>query len=212
MIAILFVFAASCRRSEAPAAQQGTTKTMARSRSIRVVVIGDSLAYGIGDESGRGLAMRLKDQLEKQGFAEAKIVNLGVSGAQTVDLIARLEQGRIREALAGADAIVLSIGANDLFRTPAGRAETLRAPLLVAERILAASARSSPSFIASRRARASSSSAATSRSPIVPRLRSSRTTSRSGTPDSPRTSRGGTAYEKMAERIAGMLAKESKAA
>jgi lysophospholipase L1-like esterase len=133
--AILLVFAA-CARQETPAQRQGKTTTMTQPRSIRVVAIGDSLAYGIGDESGRGLAMRLKEQLEKQGFAEAKTVNLGASGAQTADLIARLKQPRIREALTGADAIVLSIGANDLFRTPTGRAETLRAPLLVAERIL----------------------------------------------------------------------------
>ena len=98
------------------------------------MTLGDSLAYGTGDESGRGLAARLADQLEARGI-DAQTVNLGVSGAQTVDLIDRLKQQR-RDLIRGAGAIVLSIGANDLFRTPMGRAEAMRAPLAVAERIL----------------------------------------------------------------------------
>jgi lysophospholipase L1-like esterase len=48
----------------------------------------------------------------------------------------RLPQKRVREAVAKADAIVLSIGANDLFRSQHSREEILRNPLVVAQRIL----------------------------------------------------------------------------
>jgi lysophospholipase L1-like esterase len=99
------------------------------------VTLGDSLAYGAGDETHSGIAGRLKDELHGRGVS-ADTVNLGVNGAQTTDLIARLGQNRVRSSIASADAIVLSIGANDLFRTPGAREETLRNPLTVAGRIL----------------------------------------------------------------------------
>ncbi len=103
---------------------------------IHVVSLGDSLAYGAGDESGKGIAGRLESELRAHGIADVETVNLGVNGAQTSDLMSRLKQKRVRDEIARVDAIVLSIGANDLFRTPHSREETLRAPLAVAERIL----------------------------------------------------------------------------
>jgi lysophospholipase L1-like esterase len=96
---------------------------------LRVVTIGDSLAYGTGDEERKGIAGRLRNPT-------IETTNLGVSGAETSDLLARLRHERTRTALNDADAIVLSIGANDLFRTPGAREETLHDPLAVAERIL----------------------------------------------------------------------------
>ena len=105
-------------------------------QTLHVVAIGDSLAYGAGDESGEGIAGRLDDELQRLGVRKVDTVNLGVNGAQTGDLLRRLEQKRVREELSRADAIVLSIGANDLFRTPHAREEILRNPFGVAERIL----------------------------------------------------------------------------
>jgi lysophospholipase L1-like esterase len=105
------------------------------SEKMRIVTLGDSLAYGAGDEGGGGIAVRLDKILRQRGI-DTTVTNLGVNGAQTADLIARLRQDRVRTAITNADAVVLSIGANDLFRNPSAREETLRAPLLVAERIL----------------------------------------------------------------------------
>ena len=103
---------------------------------LRVVTLGDSLAAGAGDEAHEGIAGRLEDELRARGISNVKTTNLGVNGAQTTDLVSRLKQQRVRDAIAGADAIVLSIGANDLFRTPGAREATLRNPLRVAEQIL----------------------------------------------------------------------------
>ena len=105
-------------------------------QTLHVVAIGDSLAYGAGDESGEGIAGRLDDELRQHGVRKVDTVNLGVNGAQTADLLRRLEQKRVRDEIARADAIVLSIGANDLFRTPHSREEIMRNPFGVAERIL----------------------------------------------------------------------------
>jgi lysophospholipase L1-like esterase len=137
---MLFVLvAASCsRRGHSPdvsaPGQQRIEKTLPS--SLHVVVIGDSLAYGAGDESGRGISGRLEAELERRGVSSVETRNLGVNGAQTGDVLTRLRQERIRAEVKKADAIVLSIGANDLFRTPGSREETLKNPLGVAERIL----------------------------------------------------------------------------
>ncbi|HYI13553.1 MAG TPA: GDSL-type esterase/lipase family protein [Thermoanaerobaculia bacterium] len=104
--------------------------------TLHVVALGDSLAYGAGDETGEGIAGRLEDELRTRGVRSVETVNLGVNGAQTGDVLSRLKQERIRKALGEADAIVLSIGANDLFRSPHSREEILRAPFAAAERIL----------------------------------------------------------------------------
>lgn len=113
---------------------QSHTQTL--DKDFHVVTIGDSLAYGAGDENGKGIAGRLDDHLRRHGATNVETVNLGVNGAQTSDLISRLKVERIRKALAKAHAVVLSIGANDLFRSPGGREEVLKAPFAVAERIL----------------------------------------------------------------------------
>lgn len=104
--------------------------------TLHVLTLGDSLAYGAGDETGEGIAGRLEDELRVRGVSSVNAVNLGMNGAQTTDLAARLKQKRVRDEVARADAIVLSIGANDLFRTPGAREETLRNPMPVANRIL----------------------------------------------------------------------------
>ena len=74
--------------------------------------------------------------MRARGVRTVETTNLGVNGAQTNDVLGRLRQERIRRQIAAADAIVLSIGANDLFRSPHSREEMMRAPLAVAERIL----------------------------------------------------------------------------
>ena len=115
---------------------QSAPAVMQKPASLRVVTLGDSLAYGAGDETGKGLAGRLKSELRDRGVSDVTTVNLGVNGAQTSDLLARLRTERVRSAISDADAIVLSIGANDLFRTPTAREQTLQNPLAVADQIL----------------------------------------------------------------------------
>lgn len=133
---------AACTQSPAPPAREQTaTQTAERKptmpQTLNVVAIGDSLAYGAGDEAnGGGIAGRLETELRAHGVAKAGAVNLGVNGAQTSDLLTRMKQPRMRDAIANADAIVLSIGANDLFRAQTSREEILRNPLAIAERIL----------------------------------------------------------------------------
>ena len=119
-----------------PPHQRTETASVPARGPLRIVTVGDSLAYGAGDESHEGLTGRLDEELRSRALQAEPSVNLGVNGAQTEDLLARLRQPRMRSAVGLASVVILSIGANDLFRTPGSREETLRAPLVVASRIL----------------------------------------------------------------------------
>lgn len=103
-------------------------------RSLHVALVGDSLAYGAGDEEGKGLAGRLQPELQSRGVTSVVTTNLGRNGATTSEVGAKLRDAATRKQLANADAIVLSMGANDL-REPltAGFTES---PLTLIEQVL----------------------------------------------------------------------------
>lgn len=93
---------------------------------LRVVVIGDSLAYGTGDETGKGIPGDLDDALRGRGIASVDVKNYGVPGATTDDIEHRLHDDAIRNDVFNADAIVLSAGANNVFQDPEARARAIR--------------------------------------------------------------------------------------
>jgi lysophospholipase L1-like esterase len=104
-------------------------------RQIHVAVVGDSLAYGAGDEEEKGIAGRLETELAALGIDSVVTTKLGSTGATTRDFGFVLRQPKTRADLAGADAFVLSIGANDLREAfLAGGA--LRSPIDVVDRVL----------------------------------------------------------------------------
>lgn len=77
----------------------------------QILILGDSLARGAGDESGRGIGGNLEDLL-----GDVEVVNLGIDGSRTGALLETLERESIRKLAAQSGAIVISIGGNDLFR------------------------------------------------------------------------------------------------
>ncbi|MCK8486974.1 GDSL-type esterase/lipase family protein [Paenibacillus sp. MBLB2552] len=80
-----------------------------------VTAIGDSLAKGTGDDTGRGFARRTVDLLNKEGETSKLVNNLGINGLTTEELLPMLEDPGVKYALQHAGIILLSIGGNDLF-------------------------------------------------------------------------------------------------
>jgi lysophospholipase L1-like esterase len=88
--------------------------------SARVVVLGDSLVYGTGDKSNRGrggYVLRAQN-----AFEGALVVNLGVPGLETQDLVANIkhsfsgrESSLIADELSLADLVVIDVGRNDFW-------------------------------------------------------------------------------------------------
>ena len=83
-----------------------------RTGAYRILVVGDSLAKGTGDESGKGFAVDVLDAMKRRGAAE--LTNLGVNGLESPEVRALIETGNVRALAAGADLILVSAGGNDL--------------------------------------------------------------------------------------------------
>ena len=77
-----------------------------------LLVLGDSLARGTGDETGRGFAQDVQDAMKKGGPTE--IANLSVNGAESSELRELCAGANVRSLAASADVILVSIGGNDL--------------------------------------------------------------------------------------------------
>ena len=87
--------------------------SIAKSSGKRLVlVLGDSLARGTGDETGRGFAADVLDSVRKRGPAD--LANLSVNGAESPEVVELVAGANVRSLAASADLILLSIGGNDL--------------------------------------------------------------------------------------------------
>ena len=106
-VLVCALFAVACR----PVAPNSNSPAVRR-----IVVLGDSVAHGAGDEKGGGIASLLH------------AANLGINGARTYDVARVLTTPRAQDAVRRADAIVLSIGGNDMFGDPWSRFESFVAP------------------------------------------------------------------------------------
>ncbi|HYU27047.1 MAG TPA: GDSL-type esterase/lipase family protein [Thermoanaerobaculia bacterium] len=97
------------------------------------LVMGDSLARGAGDEAGLGISGRLLDELHNRRILTRNVANIAINGARTADVLQQLESHNVREVVAQANVIVLSIGGNDLWTDNNWRAGPPRDP----ERVMA---------------------------------------------------------------------------
>jgi lysophospholipase L1-like esterase len=77
-----------------------------------LLVLGDSLAKGTGDESGRGFASDVLEALRRRGPTD--IANLAVNGAESADVRELISSTNVKALAANADWILVSAGGNDL--------------------------------------------------------------------------------------------------
>ncbi|HSS44079.1 MAG TPA: GDSL-type esterase/lipase family protein [Thermoanaerobaculia bacterium] len=94
----------------APASVEAPIPRPAGARLL--LVLGDSLARGTGDESGKGYALDVLQFLRKRGAAD--IANLAINGVESGDVRDLLARENVRRLAASADLILLSVGGNDL--------------------------------------------------------------------------------------------------
>ena len=86
----------------------------------RILVLGDSLARGTGDESGKGFAVDVLQAYRRRG--PAQLTNLGVNGSESPEVRELAESPTVRARAAEADLIVVSVGGNDLSHAGAAAA------------------------------------------------------------------------------------------
>lgn len=119
--AILSVSLASCSMTEKSAEEiENITEV-----PPKMLFLGDSIAAGYGLEgytaddnySCRSYSNILKDKYseELRGKCRHTMINKAVSGAASADLIEQIQSGQLDSDLADCDAVVVSIGGNDLL-------------------------------------------------------------------------------------------------
>lgn len=83
-----------------------------------IVSIGDSLTQGVGDSRNHGGYLPyLQKQLETESNQNSvKMVNHGVKGNRSVQLLKQLNKEEVREDIKKADSIVVTIGGNDIMK------------------------------------------------------------------------------------------------
>jgi lysophospholipase L1-like esterase len=99
--------------SETPAEKSNNKET------VHFVALGDSLTQGVGDETKQGgyvpiVAADLKDRYE---LTSVQANNYGISGERSDQILARVEKKeKLRQSLASADFITITVGGNDVMR------------------------------------------------------------------------------------------------
>jgi acyl-CoA thioesterase-1 len=83
----------------------------ASAKTLRLVVLGDSLTAGLGVPPGKAFPDQLQAALRSKGF-DVDVVNAGVSGDTAEDGLARYDWS----VPADANALVVELGANDMLR------------------------------------------------------------------------------------------------
>jgi len=83
---------------------------------LKIVLLGDSVARGTGDESGEGIGGYVEKTLAERKVESDEPLNLAVNGARTRDLLAQIDESvSVRQFVADADVVIVSIGGNDLW-------------------------------------------------------------------------------------------------
>lgn len=87
-------------------------------QTVRLVALGDSLTYGVGDQKKQGgYVSQIKTKLEAKNNVKVKTANFGVSGNRSDQIEKRLKtQTKFQTKLKNADVIVMTVGGNDLFQ------------------------------------------------------------------------------------------------
>lgn len=82
--------------------------------------LGDSLTRGTGDINGGGYVGVLRKELRETYGPETQVVNLGINGQTSDNLLKQINQPKVRQFLREARWITITVGSNDLNRKSGG--------------------------------------------------------------------------------------------
>jgi len=84
-------------------------------KTVKVLILGDSIAKGTGDETFRGIGGYLTDNLKNYTAKDITVSNLGIDGLKSGELLDQVKNGRLTNEITSSDIILISIGGNDLL-------------------------------------------------------------------------------------------------
>lgn len=81
-----------------------------------ILILGDSIGFGIGDEENLGIGERYLNLLNKDQKTGLDITNISVPGYESEQLVDLIRRGEDKNLIENASLIIISIGGNDLNR------------------------------------------------------------------------------------------------
>ncbi|AHF06138.1 GDSL-type esterase/lipase family protein [Desulfitobacterium metallireducens] len=84
---------------------------------LKVLILGDSIAKGTGDEQGKGFSGYLSEELKQSTSKDIIVKNEGIDGLTSTGLLEHLQSKRLNSEITDADIILISIGGNDLLKS-----------------------------------------------------------------------------------------------
>jgi lysophospholipase L1-like esterase len=97
-------------------ANNNATNSVVNSKDFNILVLGDSLAKGTGDETSKGFAGYFADYYKTKTVKPVVLNNLAVNGDVSNGLLKIIETTEAKAYLKGSNIILLSIGGNEISR------------------------------------------------------------------------------------------------
>jgi lysophospholipase L1-like esterase len=86
-------------------------------KDVEAAALGDSLAYGLGDEEDHGYIGDIKHRYESSSKRAMVVKDYGVPNATSTDLLKKLNNEQIRSSAKSSDIIFINIGTNDFLKS-----------------------------------------------------------------------------------------------
>lgn len=85
---------------------------------VNIISLGDSLTKGVGDSTkSGGYIPYLESKLEDyKGINNVEFHNFGIRGNKTDDLLKRLRNANLQDAIKDSDMLILTVGGNDIMK------------------------------------------------------------------------------------------------
>lgn len=104
-------------------------------KEFHIVAVGDSLTQGIGDDTNNGGYIGILDDQINHTDDIITFENFGKRGNRTDQLLKRLEEQEISDAIEDTDIVLMTIGANDIMQVAKENFTNLTYPLFVEEQV-----------------------------------------------------------------------------
>jgi len=102
-------------KAEAPQTTPDLTKLPSKNaNSFKVLLLGDSVAKGTGDEKSKGFSGYLQDNFKNSTPKDILVDNAGVDGLESLGLLEQLQSRKLDKTISDSDFILVSIGGNDI--------------------------------------------------------------------------------------------------
>ena len=102
-------------KSEIPPTTLDSTKLSPKTaNSYKVLLLGDSVAKGTGDEKSKGFSGYLPDYFKNSTSKEILVENAGIDGLESIGLLEQLQSRKLEKSIVDSDFILVSIGGNDI--------------------------------------------------------------------------------------------------